>query len=180
MKRGFIEGKCHIKLIKLIDLTDKINCYWLGFLLADGHISKSNNIQVNLSFKDKEYFQNIEEHLNIELKPSYSKKTNSVRFSLNDVYTVKKISEIFNWKTNKTKNIPIIPKLNSECIFSLVIGFIDGDGSINKNGKQLRIKCDKNWKNILEYFHYILTGKHKIFNLTSDNCSEIIFQVHIC
>ena len=161
------------KLIKLLDLTDNTTCYWIGFLLADGHISKNNIIEVNLNKKDKEYFEQIEKHLNIKLTPSYVDKLNAIRYNLCDKQTILKIKKIFNWKTNKTKDIPKIPKLNENQIFSLIIGFIDGDGSISKNGNNLKIACDSSWKNILEYFYKILTNEEKKFNLTSNNCAQI-------
>jgi len=160
-------------LIKLLNF-DYISCYWLGFLLADAHISKSYAFNVNLNIKDEIYFQQIQNHLTLVLKPSYVKKLNAVRYILSDKQTIIKIKEIFNWKTNKTKNIPIIPKLlDDNQLFSLIIGFIDGDGSINKNGSTLKVKCDANWKNILEMFYFHLTKENKIFKLTSDNCSII-------
>ena len=65
-------------------------------------------------------------------------------------------------RTNKTKNIPTIPKLNDDQFFSLIIGFIDGDGSIHKYGNYLTIKCGKSWKNILEDFYEFLTKEKKI------------------
>jgi hypothetical protein len=160
-------------LIKLLDLDDNITCYWIGFLLADGHISKHDTISVNLNLKDKDYFEQIEKHLNIKLKPSYVDKLNAIRYSLCDRQTILKIKKIFDWKTNKTKEIPKIPKLNENQIFSLIIGFIDGDGSISKNGGSLKIVCDASWKNILEYFYEILTNEYKYFKLTSNNCCQI-------
>ena len=174
LKRGFNDSPR--SLIKLLDLTNNISCYWLGFLLADGHISKSMNIQVNLNKKDQLFFEKIENHLNIKLKPSYVEKLNSVRFSLCDKQTIIQISKIFKWESNKTKNIPIIPKLEYDQLFSLIIGFIDGDGTISKSGGFLRIKCDPSWKEILEDFYEVLTNERKIFKLSSDKCSSIFIS----
>ena len=111
--------------------------------------------------------------MGINLKPSYVDKLNSVRYTLCDKQTVIELKEIFNWKTNKTKNIPTIPNLGKDQIFSLIIGFIDGDGSICKNGKSIEIKCDKNWKKILEEFYKILTDEEKCFKLSTGGCSTI-------
>lgn len=161
------------KLIKLLDLTDNTTCYWIGFLLADGHISKQNIINVNLNLKDKEYFEQIEKHLNIKLTPYYVDKLNAIRYSLYDKQTILELKKIFNWKTNKTKDVPNIPYLDNNQIFSLIIGFVDGDGTISKNGNSLVIACDKSWKDILEYFYKILTNEEKEFDLRSNNCAQI-------
>ena len=171
IKRGFCDSPR--SLIKLINLTDNISCYWLGFLLADGHISKNNTIEVNINIKDEEYFNNIQNHLNTKLSSYYIESLNTVRFSMTDKQTILIIKKIFNWKTNKTKNIPTIPKLKDDQLFSLIIGFIDGDGSIHKYGNYLKINCDKSWKNILENFYECLTKEKKIFNLNRDGTAEI-------
>ncbi len=171
IKRGFCDSPR--SLIKLIDLTNNISCYWLGFLLADGHISKNNTIEVNINIKDEDYFNKIQNHLDITLSPHYVESLNTVRFSMTDKQTILILKKEFNWKTNKTKNIPTIPKLNDDQLFSLIIGFIDGDGSIHKYGNYLKINCGKSWKNILEYFYEYLTGEKKIFKLNSDETAEI-------
>ena len=171
LKRDFNDSKTNKTLIKLLDLNDNITCYWIGFLLADGHISEIKNIQVNINIKDRYFFENIQNHINIKLRPFYNDNPNVIRYTISDKETITKLSLLFDWKTNKTKNPPTIPKLSHDQLFSLIIGFIDGDGSISKNGKLMTVKCDLSWKEILEYFSYILTNNIKIFNKTSDNCS---------
>lgn len=171
IKRSFNFSKRN--LVKLLDIDDNITCYWLGFLLADGHISKDNVINVNLSTKDESHFDKIQSHLDIKLSKSHRIKTNSIRYTLCDKQTILKLKEMFNWQSNKTKNIPTIPKLGNDQLFSLIIGFIDGDGTINKDGSMLALICDFNWKKILESFYTVLTDEIKIFNTTSANTSTI-------
>ena len=171
IKREFNEGER--KLIKLLDLNDNITCYWIGFLLADGHLSRDCIFEINLSIKDESHFEKIQEHLNIELSPRYVTKLNCVRYCLADKQTISKIKKIFNWQTNKTKNIPTIPTLPKQQLFSLIIGFIDGDGSISKDGSDLHIRCDPSWKNILEKFYVVLCGEKKQFKITNSGCSII-------
>lgn len=175
IKRGYCESKR--SLIKLKDLKDNISCYWLGFLLADGHITKRYVFNVNISIKDKDHFQKIEEHIDIKLKPSYRVRTNSVRYTLTDRKTILEISKIFNWQTNKTKIPPTIPNLNKDQMFSLIVGFIDGDGSISKKDGSIRIKVDYTWSSIINSFYTHLTNDVKSFN-TSDGCSVIYISRH--
>lgn len=171
LNREIYESKNRNTLSKLLDLNDNITCYWLGFLLADGHISRKS-LQINLSIKDQYFFENIKSHLNIELSPRYTGKNNSVvRYCISDNETIHKLQLLFNWNTNKTKNPPNIPKLSYEQLFSLVIGFIDGDGHIDIKGNLLIVKCDLSWKKILEHFYKVLMNEDKKFNVTGDNCA---------
>lgn len=181
---SYIQKKCHLFKIKRIFNDsknshsirnileyDNISCYWLGFLLADGHISKHNNIQVNLSTKDEKHFSKIENHLKIKLKPYYNQELNCVRYVISDKPTILEIKSRFNWSTNKTKNPPTISNFDYNQIFSLIVGFIDGDGYISKKG--ITIKCDVSWFDILNYFYLVLTGESKAFSNNDNSCYKI-------
>lgn len=171
LKREFNEFKYSFSIRKFLEL-DYESCYWIGFMLADGHISRVKNIQINLSIKDKEHIYRLEKFIGHKL--SIYEDKNKIRCVIQDRPTIDQISKIFKWKTNKTKNPPIIPnEINGDKLFSLIIGFIDGDGSITKNGNCIRIKCDKSWKNIIEFFYENLTGEKREFDITSDHCSVI-------
>lgn len=177
IKRNFNESSKSFRYSKMLSY-DNISCYWIGFILADGHITKnSDRIQINLSIKDKNHILKIENHIG-----NVKKYENSNRISvvISDKPTILSISNSFSWTSNKTKNPITIPDfLDIDQLFSLIVGFIDGDGSISKKGN-LRIKCDPTWKYILEKFYLILTGEEKKFELTSDNCSIIyISKYHL-
>ena len=176
LKREFSEHSNRKNdLSKLLKL-DNISCYWIGFLLADGHISKKNTLIINLSIKDLDYFKNIENHLKITLDIKLKEKTNSFFIVLYDAFVIVKLKKIFFWTNNKTKNPPIIPNfLTNDQLFSLIIGFIDGDGSIGEKG-EIAIRCDLSWKKILEDFHLFLTGYHKDAYVTKDNLSLIVIS----
>ena len=170
IKKGKNESSNDWKFKNLIDYTDNISMYWIGFMIADGHIYSKRNIQINLSIKDKNHLLKIQEHIgNISISLSDSQ----IRAIISDRKTIGLLSSDFKWISNKTKNPVEIPNyLSNDSLFSLIIGFIDGDGSINKKG-HIFIKCDKSWRSNLEYFYYILTGEKKSFNLTSDGLSII-------
>ena len=170
IKREFNENINDWKYEKLLDYKNNITLYWIGFMLADGHISKQKNIQINLSKNDKNHIIKLQQHLG---KFNIIETPTIVRVTLSDKKTISKLSNDFCWVSNKTK-IPVkIPEfITDDGLFSLIIGFIDGDGYINEKG-QIKIKCDSSWKEILEFFYYHLTNESKKFNLTSDNCSLV-------
>lgn len=169
ISRSFNESITSFTCSRLSDY-DNISCYWIGFILADGHINK--NIQINLSIKDKDHILRIEDFLGICLK-KYEDDT-QIRIIISDRPTINKIVSDFCIVSNKTKNPPVIPTwFTDEQMFSLIVGFIDGDGSININGTSIQIKCDSSWKNILEEFHSFLTKDNKVFNITSSGCAIV-------
>lgn len=92
IKKGRNESINDNKYIKLIDYTDNISLYWIGFIIADGHIYRSNNIQINISIKDKDYLLNIINHIgNIPFTTSKG----VIRMTISDRPTVNKLSNDF-------------------------------------------------------------------------------------
>jgi hypothetical protein len=170
IKKGRNESPNDWKFKKLIDYNDNISMYWIGFIIADGHIYNKSNIQINLSIKDKLHLLKIQNHIgDISIILSDSQ----IRATISDRKTSSVLSNDFKWLSNKTKNPIEIPNfISKDALFSLIIGFIDGDGTINKKG-HIFIKCDKSWKNNLEYFYYTLTGEKKVFNITGDGLSIV-------
>lgn len=132
--------------------------YWLGFLLADGHFSKNNNqIQINLSIKDIEHLRNFARFV------EYEKELIAPSLHISDINIVPKIKELYEIKSDKTYNPPNITFLSGDSLFSLVIGFIDGDGSIKKDG-YLYIKVHNSWLNVIDFMISNINkiGKHTI------------------
>jgi hypothetical protein len=179
IKREFNESKNFGKYSKLMDLEDLETCYWIGFLLADGHIYKEMSIQMNLSILDKDHILKLKKHLGDF--PIYESES-VIRICISDIKLAKFLSERFSWKSNKTKIPPVLNNLSEDQMFSLIIGFIDGDGSISE--KSIRVKCDMSWKNILQDFYYHLTGDNREFRITNCGCSvfhisklETIFKI---
>jgi hypothetical protein len=173
IKREFSENKNAGKYSILTNYDDITSCYWLGFMLADGNISKKNNMMLNLAIKDKDHILKIEDHVG---KTSvYYQNDNIIRVVLNDSGTFRKIASDFEWKTNKTKNPPVLPEsMQQDCIFSMAVGFIDGDGCIDER-HGLAVKCDGSWQDMLNYFYLILTGDSKKYQINNNGYS--IFRI---
>lgn len=135
------------KLANLNKLLDESNetYYWMGFLLADGHFSKSGQIQINLSEKDLEHLKKFSTF--VEYKKELNK--GSLYISDNNVFPL--IVDKFNIVSDKTYNPSDISFITDyDLLFSLIIGFIDGDGSITKKG-YIHIKTHKSWVHNIEY-----------------------------
>ncbi len=148
------------KLNKLLEDTNEAY-YWIGFLMADGHFSKNNQIQINLSKNDFHHLKKLANYI------EYSKKLIKPSLYVSDKEVVSSLKERFNLDNNKTYKPPIINIGKEERLFSLIIGFIDGDGNIDKNG-YLRIKVHKNWYSVIDFMMKNLVGTGN-YNISIDS-----------
>lgn len=150
-----------------------ISYYWMGFILADGHFTKTNQLIVAVSNKDKIHLGKLAYFLNTEVKEckrtlnspgSYSgSEPTYSRIAIQDKIVGEKIKLKFDISEQKTYNPPKNLKsiTNYDLLLALIIGFIDGDGGINVN-KTCKIECHSSWYPVLEYFKTILEKKFGI------------------
>ena len=163
LKRCVYESKNNNKFQKLLFDTPE-TCYWLGMLLSDGHFNKNKYITINLSNKDIDHINKLRDYLGLP----HSTKT---LVTISDKITYNKLLERFKITSNKTKSPCDISYFfdKSDLFFSFAVGFIDGDGSINKKGN-IRIKCHYSWINNINHMLGILTDyKHKSPKINSEN-----------
>ena len=113
-----------------------------------------------MSKKDKQHLLKLKDFLNIE-NISYNKKTKSFRIGGRDSLIFDRITKLYDIGSNKTYCPPNLTSIK-ECdkIFSLIIGFIDGDGCITtlheRKDCNLRVKCHSSWLSQLKYFLEVL------------------------
>ena len=138
------QRKTQIK--KLLDESYE-SCYWLGFLLEDGHFS-SNGLHISLSIKDKCQIYKLKEYLCSKNK--LINDNNNIKLQISDKPVIQSLKEKYDIKSNKTYNPPSLLNFptEEEKIMSLIIGFIDGDGCIKLSNKYAvcRIACHISWK----------------------------------
>lgn len=171
-KNGTLCKKCaQRKIVKHTSAVEKLleespeSYYWMGFLLADGNF-KDGRIRLGLGIKDENHLLRFCKYINYF--GSISKTAIKVSMGVMHKEVVEQIQEKFNIQENKTLNPPkyIIP--NNFLGLSLIIGFIDGDGNINKQYKRqdglIRIKCHSSWFSILCQFSAILNCAQPYIN----------------
>lgn len=125
-----------------LEQETKEGCYWLGFILADGSVSSSNNnFELTLAEDDLEHLNKFKDFLKLNIEPKYRDSSSSYRISfgskrLKDLLSSKGIYPRKSYKTH-----PIyIPKYPEQ----FVRGIMDGDGSYTSSVNEpnvLRIKC---------------------------------------
>lgn len=155
--RKFYEKHPYVKsnLSVLLEDTPE-TLYWMGFLFADGSINEYKRLSLVLAIKDKDHLLNfkkfceIPNHLYIKDK----KKIISIGVKAQDKFTVEKLCNKYDLKSNKTIHPPdYIPK-NVDLFLAFIVGFIDGDGCIKKqSGKRkdslIAIKLHNSWMDYL-------------------------------
>lgn len=127
--------------------------YWIGFILADGHLSNNNRLQVSLSSLDEAHLLKLCSFIR---KESIRTHGRYCHLSIMDQDIVSKIKIKYDIKNNKTINPPktsIYDNLSPDLWWPLVIGFIDGDGCIqnqtNRSDLKISIKCHNSWLDFL-------------------------------
>ena len=118
------------------DIFENINteekAYWLGFLYADGYISKNtNNVELALQEKDKEHLEKFKKFLNTKNKICYRPKTNSYRIMINNKQLHESLVKqgCFNCKS-LTMKFPTENQVPSYLLKHFVRGYVDGDGYV--------------------------------------------------
>ena len=131
--------------------------YWLGYILADGHIESNDKHRAHYLYlcSEKEYvIDNF-----IQWYNNYPKKyqtpytlqdgTTKILYKavLNDKPLVKWFTETY--QVTSKKHHTLNPKV--EITWDLLRGFFDGDGSASKNAFQLK-SCSKAWLERIQEF----------------------------
>ena len=129
--------------------------YIIGFILADGHISKLNRLKIALAKKDLYILKYIADRLGCDLREN----KNNFELTLmhrDKIKLLKHKYDISNTKTYIPPSISVFEKLTDDLFISFLVGFIDGDGSISKQYKRndckITIKLHNSWKLLLQYF----------------------------
>ena len=85
---------------------------------------------------------------------------------------------MFDVKHNKTYEPCNISHLTGDKLFSLIIGFIDGDGSISEKGA-LQIKCHKSWLENMNFMIRHLSGDNKYCGIVNKEGLALVILTKI-
>lgn len=123
--------------------------YWMGFLLADAHFTQTR-VTLHLAQKDISQVLKFGEFIN------YKGGINSSHIAIAHARVIRDLRLKFGIHNNKTYSPSSIDWIvNDDLFVALVVGFIDGDGSIgllsNRSDFSIRIKCHSSWLYNLQY-----------------------------
>ena len=157
--------KCDLSFLDLNALT-KESLYWWGFIMADGHLSKTNTLIITLKNVDKAHLEKIAKRLSVTIKED---NKGFVKIQGNDKPRIESWRETLCMKeTAKTYFPPKLEIFQNNFIY-FFIGFVDGDGCIwlSKGYPQLRIELHSSWKGNLDFFAEILKRDYGVSSVTT-------------
>ena len=131
--------------------------YIIGFLAADGNISKQGNrIQSQLSIKDKSHLEKIQKEIGgCEVYEYESNGHKCCGWYCISAQIKKDLAE-YGIIPNKTGKLNIPKKLKKEYWKDFIRGYFDGDGSIYKDSNGIRLSITSANKEILEDINFFL------------------------
>lgn len=175
-----IERVSNNKLCNLLNDTPEA-FYWLGFILADGCFSggKSkikgkmyNSFSFRLARKDKNSVSLLSKFIGSSINIDVKNDThNYVGVHCNDIKTLRTLMKKIGLRETQIKTYEPPTKIfnfKGDLLFSLIVGYIDGDGTIlkhkQKNGifARLAVRTHKSWKSIFDKFDLFL---YNYFNI---------------
>ena len=119
-------------LQRLLDETP-ISAYWLGLLMADGHVSEKR-VQFGLKSEDRRLVDAF--GIFIGAKPSSSRSNGTGSYtsiSRQEPDVVRRLRQRFGINSNKTYQPPAhLPYEDKALLRPFLVGLIDGDGTICK------------------------------------------------
>lgn len=109
--------------------------YWIGFLMADGGFT-DRRLQLGVAEKDLEHLKLFRKHVNSSNKIGTIINNNGKvhkRIKITHVKVIQELRSKFKISSRKTYEPCSIQHItNQELLFSLIIGFLDGDGCVTK------------------------------------------------
>ena len=151
------------------ELTNQ-NCYWGGFIAADGNISKSNkSLTISLQKTDDHHLQTFLDHLNSNYKIHYGQSKGQYDYAYINICSEQISNDLekqFNIVPAKSLILkePNIDWEKKELIDSYIIGLIDGDGSIG--WQKVKNKSDR--------FYIHIVGTPEVLNFVKCRFEEIL------
>lgn len=138
------------------------NCYWAGFIAADGCIINQNIISIELAIKDFSHLQKFADCVGYTGIIRTNKDKVVVR-----IYSVKEcvddLNKNFNITPRKTFTLQPPNLVDDNLILAFIIGYIDGDGCINlQKEKYTRLTIMGTYSMI----KWIKDNLFRIFNLS--------------
>lgn len=159
--------------------------YWIGFLMADGSFS-DRRLHLGVARKDLNHLKKFRTFVNStneisKTKNKHSKNKIHYRIKITCVNVIRVLREKFKISSRKTYEPCSIKHItNQELLFSLIVGFLDGDGCVTKikhsNCHRISFIGHSNW---LDNFCFIKSFLHNYFGYQDNTMPPKIRKVKV-
>lgn len=160
------------------NILDDNTAYWLGFLTADGSISKTT-IQIGLANKDKEHLEKLRDFLEVDrpINERYVKCTNGKEYLTNYLTfsSRKMVDDLSQYSIVAGKtylDVNFLSFIKEEYQFPYICGYLDGDGWIVHTQKARSFGMCGNQKTIDAIRNYLNDRYGWSLNLLQDKRSK--------
>ena len=165
----------------LLDRNTQLGNYWIGFFLADGHLTDKGGLEFFQCTKNQPIVDKFNSYSKGTIKstsPSMDKEGNRIYLQKSPV--VAQYVKDFDVSTNMKDN-PIFGKILDHIDFikndprllnAFIAGFIDGDGHITKKGK-CRIELKSTWEPFLKKIKEVLGLNSNVIKRTNRDASYL-------
>lgn len=158
-----------------------LNCYWAGFIAADGCIEgRSNNVlYIGLSSKDKHHLELFKTNICFTglILNSVIKREEKTFYSSSIRFTSSKITNDLNTNFNITpkKSLTLLPPniTDERLIDAFICGYIDGDGSISLYKNHIRNIQDSLSISMLGTYEMLTWIKNRFTSILGKECGCI-------
>lgn len=152
-------NKANINSAIFNNVDNEEKAYWLGFIFADGYVSKSSNFELSLGLKDLKHLKKFKNFLEFEGNIYIDNKVGRCRLQFQDSKIVNDLKSI--GCVNNKSLILKFPNINDELTHHFIRGYFDGDGCINKSNTSMSVS-------VIGTYSFI-SQIHNILNLPKDN-----------
>ena len=104
--------------------------YWIGFLLADGHLSGTGQLVCQLRDRDLPHLHRLGVLLGVDPYPLPARRAH--RIAVQDCESSPKLKHMLRWHSRKTDRPAVLPSLTADQTVAVLAGLIDGDGSVSQ------------------------------------------------
>ena len=179
------QNKCRLNENCFDSMDTEEQFYWLGFMYADGNISKEGNrIEMRLSLKDKNHLEKFRKFLQLTTEIRTG-KTNGIEFCHLSVRNKHLWNTLNNLGCTPQKSLTLtFPNLKlftkKEYILHFIRGYVDGDGclTISKDGDKLRTRITMVGTELfLNSVNRIFSNKGYIRNKSTENYTNQAFEL---
>ncbi len=146
LDRSECKRKCVIDETYFDNIDTHRKAYYLGLLYADGTVSgTSNRVQISLQERDKDIIYQLQSDLKCDYKISlieYNKKNSNHQNQYCLTISNTRIHDALikhGVVPNKSLILEFPNDLNKEFYSSFILGYLDGDGTITKKEKRIKL-----------------------------------------